>query len=39
MYGYEQYEEMKRAWIKAHPEATPEEYQNAMRRIAAKCGV
>ena len=39
MYGYEQYEEMKRAWVKANPGASNAEYQTAMRRIAKKCGV
>jgi len=39
MNNYEKYEAMKRAWILANPDATNEEYQNAMRRIAAKCGV
>jgi len=39
MNGYEKYEEMKREWVKANPDASNAEYQNAMRRIAAKCGV
>ena len=33
------YEELKRAWVTAHPEATPEEYTAAMRRIAEDCGI
>lgn len=39
MNNYEKYEAMKRDWVQANPSATNEEYQNAMRRIAAKCGV
>ena len=35
-YGYEQ---AKRQWIAAHPEATPQQYQDAMARIAKACGV
>lgn len=34
-----QYEMKKAAWIAANPLATPAEYQQAMRRIAAECGV
>ena len=37
--NWQKYEEMKFAWVKANPNATNEEYQNAMRAIAAKCGV
>jgi len=39
MSNYQQYEQMKREWILAHPSATSHEYQVAMRRIAEKCGV
>lgn len=33
------YESAKQAWIATHPDASPEEYQAAMRRIADECGV
>ena len=33
------YEAAKRAWIEAHPDATPEQYQAAMLAIAQRCGV
>ena len=33
------YEQMKRQWIAAHPQATPQQYEAAMRAIARKCGV
>lgn len=36
---WQKYEEMKAAWIKANLDASNEEYQAAMRRIAEKCGV
>lgn len=34
-----QYEAEKARWIDQHPEATPQEYQAAMREIARKVGV
>ena len=37
--SYAVYESAKAAWLAAHPDATPEEYEAAMRRIAAECGV
>lgn len=37
--SYSAYEQMKRAWIAAHPDATPAEYEQAMREIARKAGV
>ena len=33
------YEAEKRAWIAANPGATPEQYEAAMRAIAARFGV
>ena len=33
------YEAAKRAWIAAHPNATPEQYDAAMRAIAKRMGV
>jgi hypothetical protein len=33
------YEAAKAAWIASHPDATPAEYEAAMRRIARECGV
>lgn len=35
----QRYEAAKRAWIAAHPEATPEQYQAAMRELARKAGL
>lgn len=34
-----QYESMKAAWVAKHPDATPEEYTRAMRRIARRLGI
>lgn len=33
------YEQRKHAWVVAHLEATPEEYQAAMRAIAKALGI
>ena len=33
------YERRKADWVRSHPEATPQEYQAAMTRIARECGV
>ena len=33
------YEALKAAWISEHPDASPAEYERAMREIAGKCGV
>lgn len=33
------YEAAKRDWTRTNPEATPEEYQKAMRRIAKELGL
>lgn len=37
--GYAQYEARKQDWIRSNPEAAPEQYDIAMRRIANLCGV
>jgi hypothetical protein len=37
--SWAQYEFRKNAWLASHPDATPEEYQQAMKRIAKECGV
>ena len=37
--SWQAYEEAKRAWIEANPDATPEQYEDAMRAIAQRCGV
>lgn len=37
--NYARYEEWKRQWIAAHPNATATEYDIAMQRIARACGV
>jgi hypothetical protein len=34
-----QYEFLKAEWIAKHPDATPKQYQQAMRLIAKKCGI
>lgn len=39
MSTYQAYEAAKRAWIDAHPGATPAQYEAAMRAIAARLGV
>lgn len=37
--SWEAYEAAKRAWIAAHPDATPAQYDAAMRAIAEQMGV
>ena len=37
--SWQAYEAAKRAWIDANPGATPEQYAEAMRAIADRCGV
>ena len=37
--SWETYEAAKRAWIAAHPDATTEQYDAAMRAIAKRYGV
>jgi hypothetical protein len=34
-----EYELLKAKWIEDNPVATPEQYQQAIQRIAKKCGV
>lgn len=34
-----QYEAEKARWVDQNPEATPQEYQAAMKKIAERCGV
>jgi t-SNARE complex subunit (syntaxin) len=36
---YSGYESAKQQWIASNPNATPEEYQRAIRKIAARYGV
>lgn len=36
---WHRYEAMKQGWLAAHPNATYEEHQQAMRKIAEECGV
>ncbi len=37
--SWQAYEAEKRAWIAAHPNAAPEQYEAAMRAIAERLGV
>lgn len=37
--SWHEYERRKADWIASHPEATNEEYEQAMRMIAKECGV
>ena len=37
--SWQAYEAAKRAWIAANPNATPEQYDRAMRAIAKRLGV
>lgn len=39
MNSYQKYESLKAEWVKANPDATNQEYEAAMRRIASQCGV
>tara|TARA_R110000868_G_scaffold411073_1_gene701703 strand:+ start:144 stop:296 length:153 start_codon:yes stop_codon:yes gene_type:complete len=36
---FARYEREKQDWMRRHPASTPEQYQAAMRAIAARCGV
>jgi len=36
--NFARYEAKKAAWVKANPDATPAEYEAAMRAIARECG-
>lgn len=33
------YEKLKKEWIDAHPNSTPEQYHVAIAAIAQKCGI
>jgi len=35
----QEYERKKAEWIRAHPDATPKQYETAMRKIARECGL
>lgn len=37
--SYSRYESLKAQWIATHPNATPQQYQQAMQRIAKVCKV
>jgi len=37
--NFERYEQLKREWVASHPEATPEEYEQAMFALAEKEGI
>lgn len=37
--NWREYEHRKRQWLLDHPQCTPDEYTQAMRRIAQQCGV
>jgi hypothetical protein len=39
MSAYHRYEIEKRAWVNAHPDASPEQIEQAFRAIARKLGV
>lgn len=34
-----EYERRKADWLRTHPEASADDYEAAMQRIAAECGV
>lgn len=37
--NYALYEHMKATWVARHPDATPAQYEAAIRKIAQHCGV
>jgi hypothetical protein len=37
--SYHTYELMKAEWVAKHPEATSKQYQQAMIKLARKCGI
>jgi hypothetical protein len=37
--NYQQYEQLKREWVDSHPDATPEEYEQAMLALAEQEGI
>lgn len=36
---YQRYESDKAAWLRAHPDATPDQIERAMRAIAERLGI
>jgi hypothetical protein len=36
---FELYEQLKRKWVAENPNSTPEQYQQAMARIAQQCRI
>jgi len=38
-YDWSTYERRKQEWIRDHPNATSDEYEDAMRDIARQCGL
>jgi len=39
MPALQRYEAAKRLWLATHPNATPEQYQAAMRKLARRVGL
>jgi len=39
MSGVVEYERRKAEWIRTHPEASPREYERAIRKIAKEAGI
>jgi len=39
MNASQRYEAAKNTWIATHPDATPEQYQAAMRKLARRVGL
>jgi hypothetical protein len=39
MNKHQQYESQKQAWLHLHPDATPEEIEQALKRLAKALGV
>ncbi len=39
MSAYQLYQAAKQAWVNAHPGATPEQYEQAMRQLADAYGI
>jgi hypothetical protein len=37
--SYSLYEQLKANWIRKHPNATPQQYQTAMQKLAKKLGI
>ncbi len=36
---FDEYELLRDAWLLKHPQHTPDEFREAMRRISAECGI